>query len=83
MTYWGGLKAVTLQLEWHLAMGGVGVREVLVLGVWLKCQRTRGLPFKTSWHFHQGQALLSVSVWSAGKLGHGSSLSHKNKHRCN
>lgn len=38
-----------------------------LLGVQLKCQRTKVLPFKTSWHFHQGQTLLSVSEREDGK----------------
>lgn len=38
-----------------------------MLEVWLKCQRTKVLPFKTSWHFHQGQVLLSVSEREDGK----------------
>lgn len=65
MTYWGELKASALQLEWH---HGPGREErVGLLGAQLKCQRTKVLPFKTSWHFHQGQALLSVSEREDGK----------------
>lgn len=56
----GGLKVAALQLEWHHGTGGWG-------GLRLKCQRTKVLPFKTSWHFHQGQALLSVSEREDGK----------------
>ena len=46
-----------------LGTGGRGGR----LRVWLKCQRTKVLPFKTSWHLHQGQSLLSVAEREDGK----------------
>lgn len=54
-----------LQLECHHETGGWGG----MLRVLLKCQRTKVLPFKTSWHLLQGQALLSVSEREDGKRG--------------